>query len=273
MALDELGSCDTHLPALAEQALALRLQIAEKAGACLLACEQVCILTKASAPTIDEQRFHEQKDLHSWIAARREPCVLSEAVNREVQVASLRTRRPSMSALVRGGVMPQPFLGRTVNVLLKRCQADDPIGRLDSDAHLVAIIGAGQMETVCSRSDRPAQDEPALRNLGCGGHRDSPSAASYGVTAYSVRIIAGTRATKPSIKLKSASSSMGSVTRRPSIPSICARWADFTSRMRPDGPEWRKQSGVGRSFRNANHGVTVVGRAIALTAARNVAGR
>ncbi len=236
MALDELGSCDTHLPALAEQALALRLQIAEKAGACLLACEQVCILTKASAPTIDEQRFHEQKDLHSWIAARREPCVLSEAVNREVQVASLRTRRASMSALVRGGVMPQPFLGRTVNVLLKRCKADDPIGR-------------------------------------CGGHRDSLSAASYGVTAYSVRIIAGTRATKPSIKLKSASSSMGSVTRRPSIPSICARWADFTSRMRPDGPEWRKQSGVGRSFRNANHGVTVVGRAIALTAARNVAGR
>jgi hypothetical protein len=46
--------------------------------------------------------------------------------------------------------------------VLEAAEAEQVLGRLDADAHLVAVVGARVREAVHERPDGRAQDQPAL---------------------------------------------------------------------------------------------------------------
>jgi hypothetical protein len=54
---------------------------------------------------------------------------------------------------------------RTVDPSLKGTKPDDVFGRLDTDAHLVTIICAGELEPVDARADKSTNDYSAVGDL------------------------------------------------------------------------------------------------------------
>jgi len=63
--------------------------------------------------------------------------------------------------LVGGRVVIGALLGRSVDVVLERDQADEPGRRLDRDAHLVTVVGAAEVEAVRRRADGASKDQTA----------------------------------------------------------------------------------------------------------------
>ena len=65
--------------------------------------------------------------------------------------------------------MPQPLLSGSVNVLLKRRETDNPVGRFDGNTHFIPVIRSSEVQAVGSRPDCSAQDQPTLCYLGGSG--------------------------------------------------------------------------------------------------------
>ena len=65
--------------------------------------------------------------------------------------------------------MLQPLLSGSVNVLLKRCETDNSVGRLDGNAHLIPIIRSRNVEAVGSGPHGSAQYQPTICYLGGSG--------------------------------------------------------------------------------------------------------
>jgi len=57
----------------------------------------------------------------------------------------------------------------------KSCQANNTIRWLDRDSHFVAVVGAGQVQTVRRGTHGASKNQPALGYLSSGGdcHRES----------------------------------------------------------------------------------------------------
>ena len=137
---NQLRSSNAHLSALAEQAFALGTKVAEEARAGFLAGEEMGVSAQPLSESIDEEWLDEQQDLDGRIPVSRQSRVFPEAVDREVQVAGLGWWCSPAPALICRWIVIQSFLGCAVNVLLKLGKTDNPLWRLDCNAHFIAVI-------------------------------------------------------------------------------------------------------------------------------------
>ena len=94
---------------------------------------------------VDEQRQQRRRR-----ALEREPAVLAQAVDGQVEVA-----RAARLALGLGAE----------DEVLEAAEAEQVLRRFDADAHLVAVVGPRVGEAVDDRADGRAQDQPALGDL------------------------------------------------------------------------------------------------------------
>jgi hypothetical protein len=85
----------------------------------------------------------EQDQQNGRAALQRHPAVLPQAVDRQIQIP---------------GTARSALWLRAVHPMLERPSARDVLGRLDADAHLVAVVGPGTRQAVHGRADQAPQN-------------------------------------------------------------------------------------------------------------------
>lgn len=73
-----------------------------------------------------------------------------------------------MPSLIGIRVVLRSIFGRPINPLLEALQADHILRGFDANPHLVAIVGAGQMEAMSGRADGGSENQVRLGDVSEG---------------------------------------------------------------------------------------------------------